>query len=167
MNGQYIRQMPVAELTGALAPFLARAGFSGEKKFTEAVVAAEASRLKKLSDITERTAFYFAWPEINPYALIWKKSSLADTKENLKNLAQFLANLSDEKFSSETALEQAVKSFIEDRGLDNGSVLWPMRVALSGLEASPGPFQIAHVLWVGYGKSEILERIQRAIGALN
>jgi len=41
-------------------------------------------------------------------------------------------------------------------------VLWPLRVALSGKEKSPGPFEILEVL----GKEEALTRITKAIGKL-
>ncbi len=52
---------------------------------------------------------------------------------------------------------------MEEKKWNNGSTLWPMRVALSGLEKSPGPFQLAWVL----GKDETLERIRNAIKILS
>ncbi|MEK9185871.1 MAG: hypothetical protein AAB863_03790 [Patescibacteria group bacterium] len=39
-------------------------------------------------------------------------------------------------------------------------MLWPLRVALSGLDKSPGPIEILEVL----GKKESLARIKIAIG---
>ena len=44
----------------------------------------------------------------------------------------------------------------------NGNVLWPMRVALSGQEKSPSPFEIAEVL----GKDKTLKRLKNAISKL-
>jgi len=41
---------------------------------------------------------------------------------------------------------------------DKGWVLWPLRVALSGLQYSPSPFEILEVL----GKEESLRRIKLA-----
>ena len=43
-----------------------------------------------------------------------------------------------------------------------GLMLWPMRAALSGLKASPGPFEIAEIL----GKQKTLARIKKAIEIL-
>ena len=43
-----------------------------------------------------------------------------------------------------------------------GNYLWPMRVALTGKKASPGPFDVAEVL----GKEESLKRIIAAIKKL-
>jgi len=44
-----------------------------------------------------------------------------------------------------------------------GELLWPLRVALSAKEASPGPFEIMDVL----GKEETLKRLDIAIQKLN
>jgi len=40
-----------------------------------------------------------------------------------------------------------------------GDTLWPIRVALSGKSASPGPFEIMDAL----GKKETIKRIENAI----
>jgi len=41
---------------------------------------------------------------------------------------------------------------------DRGKMLWPLRVALTGREKSPGPFEIAEIL----EKEETLARIKAA-----
>jgi glutamyl/glutaminyl-tRNA synthetase len=43
-----------------------------------------------------------------------------------------------------------------------GSVLWPMRFALSGREKSPDPFTLAEI----FGKTETLKRIDNVIKKL-
>ena len=43
-----------------------------------------------------------------------------------------------------------------------GNVLWPMRVALTGLEKSPDPFAVAGVL----GKEKTIRRLTHAIGKI-
>jgi glutamyl/glutaminyl-tRNA synthetase len=45
---------------------------------------------------------------------------------------------------------------------NRGYMLWPLRVALSGKEASASPFEIADIL----GKEKTLQRIQDAIDLL-
>jgi glutamyl-tRNA synthetase len=47
-------------------------------------------------------------------------------------------------------------------GRNRGEVLWPLRVALSGQVASPGPFEIMETL----GREESLKRIEIAIKKL-
>jgi nondiscriminating glutamyl-tRNA synthetase len=41
---------------------------------------------------------------------------------------------------------------------DRGRLLWPLRVALTGKKASPGPFEIAEIL----EKERVLKRIKYA-----
>jgi len=43
-----------------------------------------------------------------------------------------------------------------------GEVLWPLRVALSGLEKSPDPFTLLEI----FGKAESLARLDKAIEML-
>ena len=60
---------------------------------------------------------------------------------------------------SKENLEAVVGEWVKENALSNGEVLWPMRVALSGQENSPGPFEIAEVL----GKTKVLERLNEAV----
>jgi len=47
-------------------------------------------------------------------------------------------------------------------GFNPGELYWPLRVALSGQEKSPSPFEIAWVI----GKKETIKRIDSAIEKL-
>ncbi|PIY93625.1 MAG: glutamate--tRNA ligase, partial [Candidatus Magasanikbacteria bacterium CG_4_10_14_0_8_um_filter_32_14] len=89
--------------------------------------------------------------------LVWKKSDKIKTKENLQLTLNFLQDFSG--VWSREELEVGVLAWIKDKGLGNGDVLWPMRVALSGLNNSPGPLEIAGVL----GKEKTLARIKIAV----
>ena len=51
---------------------------------------------------------------------------------------------------------QEVKNLINEKG--RGEILWPLRAALSGRKASPGPYEIAEAL----GKEKVLKRIRDA-----
>jgi glutamyl-tRNA synthetase len=64
-------------------------------------------------------------------------------------------------------IEENIKQMIAAKGYDNGSVLWPLRAALTGMEKSPGPFEVASVLAKGLGKETVLERIKVAINKLS
>ena len=57
-------------------------------------------------------------------------------------------------------LQAKLMDEIKERGV--GETLWPLRVALSGMAASPGPFEIMEVL----GKEKTLERIRHALEKL-
>jgi 1-deoxy-D-xylulose-5-phosphate reductoisomerase len=46
---------------------------------------------------------------------------------------------------------------------NKGKLLWPLRAALSGKKASPGPFEIAEV----FGKEKSIERLNQALKIIN
>ncbi|MFA6254539.1 MAG: glutamate--tRNA ligase [Patescibacteria group bacterium] len=161
LNGQYIRQKPLPELAKLCQPFFAEVGIKADLKSLEKIVATEHERIKKLSDIVPVTEFFFKEPTYEPKLLIWKKIDKNQTADNLKILKEFLENLAEKKWQKKD-LEEEIIGLIKEKGRGVGDMLWPMRVALSGRQASPGPFEIAEVL----GKTESLKRIQKAIDLL-
>lgn len=166
MNGEYIRSTPLAVLTKLAAPFLEKSGllrFStpnphlSKDEYIERVVALEQPRLKKLSEIAERVEFFFKEPRYDADLLRWKKMTNEEIHASLESSERLIADIS--KFD----LQNIEKAFLEDIGDgDKGARLWPLRAALSGKKASPGPFEIMATL----GKEESLRRIQSALGKL-
>lgn len=180
MNGLYIRSKPVGELTDALLPFWAKDGYVKveddklfapnlkkeiSRQYLEAVTKLEQDRLKKLSDIGERTRYFFAAPLYEASLLSWKKSTPEDAKAKLSELLVIFQNLKANDFEIEK-LEEKIKAFIAEKGFDNGSVLWPLRACLTGLEKSPGPFEIASVIGKELGKEVLIERLNLGIAKL-
>ncbi len=169
INALYIKNKSTGELTKLLKPYWQTAGVDitqFKPEFISAIINLEKERLKKLSEIGEGTKHYFTTPNYAPALLVWKKSTAEDAKNKLLELKDFLANLPDEKFTR-AEIETAVKNFIVEKQFDNGSVLWPLRVALTGMEKSPGPFDVTAILFLGYGKTEILARLEKAVQLLN
>lgn len=166
LNGLYIRKMHSEELAKALLPFWQATGIKADKfkmDYLKVIADLERERLKKLSEIGERTKYFFEEPEYNAEILVWKKSTKDDAKEKLSLLQKFLEKLKD--FSQEN-LELEIKEFISSNNFDTGSVLWPLRVALTGADKSPGPFEVAATLSLGLGKEEVIKRIETAIKKL-
>jgi len=123
------------------------------------VVGLEKERATTLVELVDNVKFVFGVGDYSGDLLVWKKSDRVKTKENLTKLSDFLATLSD--FSKDN-LQIRVGEWVKENGLTNGDVLWPMRVAMSGQENSPGPFEIAEVL----GREETLDRINIAVKKL-
>ncbi len=179
INGLYIRNMEVGELVKDLIPYWRQAGVDTEKyteKYLESIALLERERLKKLSEIGDRTHYFFARPEYEAALLVWKKrksaeasgeggSDAADAKTKLTMLAGLFETLNETRLTKED-LEEIIKNFIDEHHFDNGSVLWPLRVALTGLEKSPGPFEVASTLAIGLGKTEIIKRLKIAVEKL-
>jgi len=165
ISGQYIKKMPVDELTERLLPYWEQDSIKAkdfDKKYLSAIADLEKERLKKLSEIGERTRYFFEAPEYGAELLIWKKSDKEKTRQALLDLVELFTQADESKFSKEE-IETIVKKMIADKGYDNGSVLWPLRVALTGQQFSPGPFDVCATLALGLGKEEVIKRLNTAV----
>ena len=59
--------------------------------------------------------------------------------------------------------EEVIKFPLIRQGAEGrGAVLWPLRYSLTGLEKSPDPFEVAHLI----GKEASLRRIDAALAML-
>ncbi len=167
-NGYYIRQMDLDKLALMSKPFLAdnldKTAETDRKtiSYIEKVVRLEQERMKKLSEVGELTEFFFVdSPEYDKDLLVWKKLTLEQVKNNLFELVELLEKVPEENWT-EHSLEDAIISHLKSKDLKVGDYLWPMRVALTGHKASPGPFEVAGVL----GKADSLKRLQAAVKKL-
>ena len=121
------------------------------------IVAIEKERLKKLSEIIELTDFFFKDKlEYEKGLLKWKDMPDKEIKESLEKLEKILDRVGEGDWTKEN-LERILMPEAE-KMQDRGKLLWPLRVALTGKQASAGPFEIAEIL----GKEKTLKRIIRA-----
>lgn len=132
------------------------------------IVSIYQERLKKLSEISELADFFFKDKlEYNKELLRWADMTDRKIKISLDRLEKILSRIKGEDFNKENLekilLPEADK-FAESLGKvgDRGYLLWPLRVALTGKEASAGPFEIAEIL----GKEKTIKRIKEARGLL-
>jgi glutamyl-tRNA synthetase len=168
INGHYIRKKPVKEL----AELILKAGFLQIPKsktqikdklqisFIEKIVELEQSRLKKLSEIGERTDYFFSNPEYGKDLLKWKKMSDEEIRKSLEKSREIILNIPDSKFTIQDLEDVFLKEARKFK--DRGELLWPLRVALSGKKESPSPFEIAAIL----GKEKVLKRLYNALSVL-
>ena len=162
MNGQYIRTKTPEEITKLSQPFLKKAEIKAPEEILIKICTVEKERLVLLSDLVEKTRGYLILPTYQANLLVWKKSTKEDARLQLQNIIPVLEGFNNEITGSSALIETALREYIEEKHLQNGNVLWPLRVALSGLSASPAPFEL---LWV-LGKEESLRRIHKAITML-
>lgn len=160
MNGEYISGMDDQTLLDRLKPFLT-SGEGIEDNALLKIIAIEKARLTRLTDLSEKLSMYTKAPQASADMLTWKKADREDAMKQLTGAKEFLTAQDD--WSSVDILENAIKGYITNNELQNGNVLWPLRVALSGAEKSPSPFELA---WV-FGKDETLSRIDAALETLN
>ncbi len=164
LNGAYLRELPLAEFAELCRPYLEKAGFIDEG-FSEQkigmIVKLEQERVKKLSEIIPAVEYFFKPPPCDKNKLVWKKQTTELAAARLEKVREVVVAL-DESLWNAAELEKIIKEMITATATPVGETLWPMRVALSGREASPGPFDIAAVLQ----KNETLRRLDTAIAAL-
>lgn len=174
LNGHYIREMDLKQLAEKCIPYLISSGLvekEGDKyKISEtdetvdfdyliSVVALEQERIRRLDEISEKTKYFFLKElQYDSKLLIWKKLKPKEIKNNLQLVLKTLKKIKEKDWKKEE-LEKISFKAIKDNKKGVGDVLWPMRVALTGLKGSPGPFEVAEVL----GKEKSLKRIEQAI----
>ncbi len=160
LNGYYIRKLPLGELAKRCAPYMAKAGLvekEGEPLLNALGLVQE--RMKKLSDAPILTDFMFQKPSYEKNLLISKKSEKVTT---LKGLQESLKVLEKETDFRTDSIEQLLRALAKKLNIEAGNILWSIRVALSGREASPGVFELMEY----FGKNETLARIKVAIDML-
>ena len=154
INGSYIRQKSPKNLAELVTPYLPGVPMDAIEK----ILVLYQGRLKKLSEIGELTDFFFKERlEYSKELLKWKQYSDKDTEKALHGVEQILSLIPEADWTKEILGEILLRE-AEKKG-DRGYLLWPMRVALTGKQASPGPFEVAEVL----GKEKTLQRMKNAI----
>ena len=162
MNKQYIRSLEPKKLMDLAEPFFDDTlGFSSEQK--ERILAVEKERLTTLQDLSQQTGVYSLIPSFEKNLLVWKKADEQDALQHLQQIETILRDADEQTFKEQSLIEELIKKYIEVNQYQNGNVLWPLRVALSGKKESPTPFEILDVL----GKKASLERIRGAIEKLS
>lgn len=161
LNAHYLRQKTNEEYFAFCQPWVAH--LSDDRALLERACLIVRERIQLPSEIPDTINFIFkAQLEHDPAVLIWKKSTTGESRQRLVELREWLANQSDEIFSSVEKIETKVRTLIVEREWGNGDTLWPLRVALSGAAQSPSPFELLFV----YGQARALERIDEALTRL-
>ena len=156
-NKQYLKNLSNKELVKVAWSWL-ESPVSTDNKIIEQAIVLERERVNNLSELAEAANRIVTPPDYSADLLVWKKSNLEEVKNILPKLAEFMDTISVHDWNKEK-LEEKIGEWVGQNGYSTGSVLWPMRAALSGQEKSPGPFEIAEVL----GKEDVLNRLQSAV----
>ena len=122
-------------------------------------------RCEVLGEIPEQLDFFDAMPDydVSLYANKKQKTTPETAKEALEAL---LPVLSDEAldFANRDAVFDACKAKAEELGKKNGWLLYPLGIALSGKQRTPGGgTDLACMM----GREKTLQRVQAAIAKLN
>lgn len=120
------------------------------------------TRISKFSDIPELIDFFETLPnyDVNMFENKKSKTNLEISKNVLEKILPELENL--DPWTYET-IHDLLINFAKTNEMKNGTVMWPVRIAISGKTMTPGgAVEILEIL----GKEESLKRIKNALSKL-
>ena len=151
MNGRYLRDLPLDELTARVEAFTGRDGLREGVEISR-------EKIQTLADFWPLAGFLYDGPVEDAKA--WEKTiGAAGGEEALRAAREALAAL--DPFTQE-AVEEALRALVEAREWKPKQVFQPVRVAIAGTTISPGIFESVALL----GRDETLRRIDGALGRL-
>ena len=119
-------------------------------------------RIEVLNQITEQTDFLIQMPEYD-VALYENKKMKTNPEIAAKALQLVLPVMESISDWTNENLFNTLKETAAANEMKNGQILYPVRIALSGKETTPGgATELAHIL----GKDETLKRIKAAVSKL-
>ena len=148
MNGRYLRELDLAELTAELERFTGRSGL-------RAGVEISAEKIQTLADFWPLAGFLYDGPVDDAKArATWltapgHRGALADARAALGAVEPFAL----------APIEEHLRAVAAAREVKAKEVFQPVRVAIAGTSASPGLFESLVVL----GRTASLERIDAAL----
>jgi glutamyl-tRNA synthetase len=147
LNGRWMRELSVDELTAALEAFYGRSGLGP-------AAAISAEKLQTLADFWPLCGFVYDGPADDESARArWLGD---DGRDALTEARRALAAVDP---FDEAGIEAALVAVVERRGGRPADVYQPLRVALAGRAVSPGIFETVAVL----GRTETLDRVDRVL----
>ena len=157
-NSEYIKLMSDEEFYYLAEPFIKEALVKRDYNFKK-IASLLKGRISTFSEIKDKIDFLNKCPAYGKELFINKKSKndLNNSLLVLKKACEMLEKLDD--FSHESVYEN-LKKLSVDLNLKVNTVMWPIRISLSGLLATPGGCtDLLEIL----GKEEALKRMKEGI----
>lgn len=162
MNGEYIRMLSPEEFHELAKPYYEGA-IKNKGIDLKKVSKLLQARTEVLTSIPSQVDFIDQLPDYDTGIYVHKKMKTTEENslESLKAAVPVLENISD---WNEQTIHDSLMSLIQQMGIKNGQMLWPVRTAVTGKEVSPGgAIEMADIL----GKDETLKRIKKGIEKLD
>lgn len=160
-NAEYIRRMDPQEYLKTVTPWFDRA-LAGRNIDYKRLAELMQNRTEVFNRVPDMVRFLADMPDytLDLYNNKKMKTDPAVAIEALTMIQPVLEGIGD---WNETVIHDTVMAAIAESGKKNGAVLWPLRIAISGLASTPGgAFEIAYLL----GREETLRRLKAAIEKL-
>jgi len=149
MNGRYLRELDVEDLTRRLEALTGRSGLRGAVEIAQ-------DKISTLSEFWPLTGFFFDGPSDDPAA----RERVLEVPGGREALAAARIALADipEPWTPEN-VEGALAPVADRLGVKRKHVFQPLRVAVTGTTVSPGIFETVALL----GRDETLARVDHAL----
>lgn len=163
MNMQYLLELPPDRyLEQARAYFDRQGTFAAgwpEENYLREVIALAQPKVKAIEELPAYTAYFFTDEfTVDPKA----RAKVMGKGDPVARLNELRAALVEADFSSDAAIEQAIKQLAESKGLGFGDYQAISRLAVTGCNAGPSLTSIFRLL----GKDRVLARIDRFLGTV-
>ena len=153
-NGEYIKAMTTEQFAAVCEPYFKQA--LGELPLDRIKLASILQqRTTKLTDIPEKIAFFAHQPDYDKELFVNKKSktTLENSPSLLKAGIEALKGLTEWNHDS---IHDCLMNLAVTLGVKNGTAMWPVRIAASGMAVTPGgAVEILDIL----GREESLKRL--------
>lgn len=162
INSEYIKALSLDEFHEMALPWI-RQTVKREDVDTKFIASVLQNRTEVLNQIPEQIDFIDELPEydIEMYTHKKMKTDAASSLEMLKEILPVLESVEDFTFDN---IHAALFELIAKLEVKNGFVLWPLRVATSGKQFTPGGgVEICAII----GKEDSIKRIKRGIELLS
>lgn len=160
-NSEYIKAMPLEKFTEIAMPYFKN--IIKENLNWNKLAEILQKRLVTLKQIPEMITFFSELPDYDKELFMNKKSktTLESSKQVLSAVISELSYLTDWNYNS---IHECLIELAERMKVKNGTVMWPVRIAVSGMLVTPGgAIEILEIL----GKSESLRRINLGLEKLS
>ena len=160
MNAQYIRALSKEDFIERAMPYFEQAGVA----YFDLGLIAELiqPRLERMDEIPGKLGFLTELPDFSAELYTHKKMK-TDAEAAKPVLRAALALLEQQADYSLESLKESLAALVTELGLKNGQVLWPLRIAITGTEVTPGgAVEVACLL----GKTETLRRLRQSLSVL-
>lgn len=160
MNGEYIKAMDFDAFKEKALPYVKEVITKNVK--IDAILELVKTRIEVFPDIKEHIDFFEELPDYD-IALYTHKKMKTNSENSLEILSEEYEILKDVDNWNIDNLHDVLMDYIEKKGIKNGTGLWPVRIAVSGKQMTPGgAFEIMDIL----GREESLRRIELGIQKL-
>jgi len=161
MNGEYMKAMDFDRFYEMAEPFI-KETIKKENMDLKKIATLVKTRIEVFPDIADHIDFFEEVPEYDITMYTHKKMKTTP-ESSLEVLKELLPLFEAQEDYSNDALYATLVKYVEDKGLKNGYVMWPIRTAVSGKQMTPGgATEIMEII----GKKESVLRIKNAIEKL-